>query len=320
MFQPVAQWLTYSVLGLARGSQAAGVAEFFFYDSLKIITLLFGMIFVIGVLRSYISLEAVRRWTGEKNPLLSAMGASVFGAITPFCSCSSVPIFLSFVKAGIPMGTAFAFLVTSPLVNEYLVVLMAGVFGIKVAAAYVAAGMAMGIAAGLVMGKLKLEKYLEHEFSANGEAVASAPVFTAFKQRLRFGFNEAAAVTKSVWLWVLVGVAAGAAIHNYIPQDVIKSVMGAGGWFSVPAAVILGMPMYGSCAAIVPIGAALFSKGVPLGTTLAFLMAVAGLSLPEAIILRRAMKLPLLAMFFGIVMAGIVLCGYLFNAITGYLM
>lgn len=320
MFQPVSQWLTYSVLGLARGSQAAGVAEFFFYDSMKIITLLFCMIFVIGVLRSYISLEAVRRWTGARNPLLSAMGASAFGAITPFCSCSSVPIFLSFIKAGIPMGTAFAFLVTSPLVNEYLVVLMAGVFGVKVAVAYVVAGMFMGITAGLIIGKLKLEKYLERGFSANGDAELTEPVFGSFKQRLRFGFNEAAAVTKSVWLWVLAGVAAGAVIHNYIPQEAIKSVMGAGGWLSVPTAVALGTPMYGSCAAIVPIGAALFSKGVPLGTTLAFLMAVAGLSFPEAIILRRAMKLPLLAVFFGTVLLGIMLCGYLFNAVTAYLM
>ncbi|MDD4004561.1 MAG: permease [Elusimicrobiaceae bacterium] len=319
MFELASQWLTYSILGLARGTKLAGAAEFFFYDSFKIITLLFGMIFVIGVLRSYLSLAAVRGWTGGKNPLVSAAGAAVFGAITPFCSCSSVPIFLSFIKAGIPLGTAFSFLITSPLVNEYLVVLMAGVFGLKVAAAYAVTGMLTGMAAGLLIGRLKLDRFLERGFSATGEPGAD-PVFKNFRARMTFGCKEATAITAKVWLWVLAGVAVGAAIHNYVPQDYIRTVMHAGGIFSVPLAVVLGVPMYGSCAAIMPIGAALFLKGVPLGTTLAFLMAVAGLSLPEAIILRRAIKLPLLAVFFGTVTLGITLCGYLFNAVAVYLM
>ena len=318
MFELAAQWLTYTLMGLERGTKLSGAMEFFFYDSMKITALLFGMIFVIGVLRSYISLAAVRRWTGDKNPVLSALGASVFGAVTPFCSCSSVPIFLSFIKGGIPMSTAFAFLITSPLVNEYLVVLMLGVFGLKITIAYVAAGMGMGVAAGLIIGKLNLERFLERDMATNNTA-EDGPVFTGFKQRLAFGLHEAADITKKVWIWVLVGVALGSLIHNYVPQGTISAVMGAGGIFSVPLAVLLGTPIYGSCAAIVPIGAALLSKGVPLGTTLAFLMAVSALSLPEAVILRRAMKLPLLAAFFGTVMLGIIICGYLFNFIAGQL-
>ena len=307
-------WLVYQVFGLSRASVFAGALDFFIYDSVKILFLLYIMIFVIGVLRTFIPQGKIKHWMAKKGEMGNVY-ASLFGAVTPFCSCSSLPIFLSFLKAGIPLGVAFSFLVTSPMINEYLVVIMLGLFGWKITFLYVLGGLLIGIFSGIVIGNMRLEKYLVSDLFNGDQGVPSggeAPIPT-FKDRLIFGLDEAGTIVKKIWYWILAGVALGAFIHNYIPQEKIQSVIGGTGIFSVPIATILGVPLYGSCAAIVPVALVLFQKGIPLGTALSFMMAVSALSLPEAIMLRRAMKLNLILIFFGIVTIGIIIIGYVFN-------
>jgi uncharacterized membrane protein YraQ (UPF0718 family) len=277
------------------------------------------MISVIGFIRSYVSQKKIRSWLGGKHPVLGCTAASLFGAVTPFCSCSSIPLFLGFIKAGIPLGVTFAFLVTSPLINEYLVVLMLGFFGLKITLIYIASGLIIGIGSGLVIGAMKLEKHLEPSFTGDMSTKVKDEKYKDLWSRIRYGLDEGITITKKIWVWVLFGVALGAVIHNLIPREVIENVMKAGGIFTVPIATLLGVPMYGSCTAIVPIAVALFEKGVPLGTALAFMMGVAALSLPEAIILRRAMKLKLIGIFFGIVALGIIIIGYTINAFSSLL-
>lgn len=312
MLQLIIDWLTYSVLKLDPGSKLGAAINFFVYDSVKIMLLLFVMIFVIGFLRSFISQEKIKSWiTGTKG--WGNFFASLFGAITPFCSCSSIPIFISFLEAGIPLGVTFSFLITSPLINEYLVVLMLGFFGWKITLAYVISGMAIGIITGMILGKMNLEKYIERDIVAENKEEIRDVKFQGIKQRVIFGIGEAKCIVKKLWIWVLAGVGLGALIHNYIPQEAVQSIVNRTGFFSVPIATLVGVPMYGSCAAIVPIAVVLFQKGFPLGTALAFMMAVSALSLPEAIMLRRAMKLKLIAIFFGITALGIIVTGYLFN-------
>ena len=312
MLQLVVDWLTYSVLKLNADSKIGSGINFFIYDSLKIMLLLFIMIGLIGFLRSFISQEKIKAWiTGKKS--WGNFFASLFGAVTPFCSCSSIPLFISFLEAGIPLGVTFSFLVTSPLINEYLVVLMIGFFGWKITLAYIISGMAIGMITGLILGKMKLEKYIEKDIVAENAEEACEVKAKGIKQRIIFGINEAKCIVKKLWIWVLIGVGLGAAIHNYVPNEAVHSIVGKAGFFSVPIAALIGVPMYGSCAAIVPIAVVLFQKGFPLGTALAFMMAVSALSLPEAIMLRRAMKLKLIFIFFSITTLGIIFTGYLFN-------
>jgi len=308
MLQIIVDWFVYSFLGLE--SKVGESLNFFIYDSIKIILLLFIMIFIIGFLRTYLSQEKIKKWlTGRKYGSGNVL-ASIFGSITPFCSCSSIPIFLGFLEAGIPLGITFSFLITSPLVNEYLVVIMLGLFGWKITLAYVISGILIGIVSGLVLGKLKLEKYLVKDLVSSK---LKKEKYSNLKSRFDFGLNESVSIVKKLWVWILVGVGIGALIHNFVPQEVIHSIISKGGVFMVPLAVILGIPLYGSCAAIVPIAVVLFEKGIPLGTALAFMMAIAGLSFPEAIILRRAMKLKLILIFFLVVGLAIIITGYLFN-------
>ncbi len=245
--------------------------------------------------------------------------AALFGAVTPFCSCSSIPIFLGFLEAGIPLGVTFSFLITSPLINEYLVILMLGFFGWKITLLYVVSGVLIGVVSGLILGRMNLDQYLVADLIEKRGNDIKEELFPAFTGRLKFGWDEAVSIAKKIWLWVLVGVGIGAAIHNYIPQEMIQKIISKTGIFSVPIATILGVPMYGSCAAIVPIAVVLFQKGIPLGTALAFMMAVAALSLPEAIMLRRAMRLQLIFIFFGITTLAIIVTGYLFNFLQNIL-
>lgn len=261
----------------------------------------------------------VKKWVSGKKYGTGNVFASLFGAITPFCSCSSIPIFLSFLEAGVPLGVTFSFLITSPLVNEYLVILMLGFFGWKIMLAYVISGMLIGVVSGWILGKMRLEKYLVKDLVSTSNKVEKEIKYDGIKKRLHFGLNEAILITKKLWLWILVGVGIGAIIHNYVPSEVIQSIVSQGGFFSVPLAVLLGVPIYGSCAAIVPIAVVLFEKGVPIGTALAFMMAIASLSFPEAVILRRAMKLKLIAILFGIVTLAIILTGYLYNFLQAIL-
>ncbi len=309
--------LVYGWMGFGADSRLGGAIHFFLYDTLKIFLLLAVMIFIIGVIRSYLPQERLKRWMSGGG-LGGNFVAALFGAVTPFCSCSSIPIFISLLRAGVPLGVTFSFLITSPIINEYLVILMAGEFGVPITAAYVASGLAIGTVAGAIIGRLRLDDQLERDITGAAEA-GRTESFENFGARLRYGWHEAAGVIRQIWLWVLVGVAIGAFIHNYVPQEVIQRALSATGIFSVPLATLLGVPMYGSCAAIVPVAVVLFEKGIPLGTALAFMMAMAALSLPEAIMLRRVMRLPLIAAFFAITTAAIILTGYLLNALAAYL-
>lgn len=318
MLQLSVDWLTYGLLRLDPSSPIAAAFNFFIYDSVKIILLLFVMIFVLGFLRTFLPRDKVRRWLAGKGGL-GNLAASFLGAVTPFCSCSSIPMFISFLEAGIPLGVNFSFLITSPLVNEYLVVLMLGFFGWKITVAYVVSGILVGVISGIVLGKMHLEKYLEADFikaQASGDSEAK---YSGMKGRLVFGIHEAVSIVCKIWGWILVGVGLGALIHNFIPQEAVQSIISKAGIFSVPIAVILGVPIYGSCAAIVPVAVVLFQKGIPLGTALAFMMAVAALSLPEAVMLRRVMKLKLIAVFFAITTAAIIVTGYIFNILQNIL-
>lgn len=311
MLLQLTDWLIYSVFRMARETPFSNAVHFFIYDSIKIFLLLAFMIFVIGVIRSYLPAQTIRKWMSGKGTASYVM-AAVFGAVTPFCSCSSIPIFFGFLSAGVPLGVAFAFLIASPLINEYLVVLMFGFFGWKIAVLYALSGLALGTFIGMLLGKLNLESNLEPDFSAQENNMSSA-AFHSFGERLRFGANEAMAIIQKIWIWVLAGVGVGALIHNYVPQESIQQLMEKTGPFSVPLAVLLGVPMYGSCAAIVPVAVVLFQKGLPLGTALAFMMAITALSLPEAIMLRRAMNLKLIAIFFGLTALAMIFTGYVFN-------
>ncbi|MBM3251337.1 MAG: permease [Candidatus Omnitrophica bacterium] len=312
MLQETIDWLTYSVLQLNPGSRLGSGINFFIYDSIKILLLLFLMISVIGFFRSYISQNKVKNWLINKG-VWGNFVAALFGSVTPFCSCSSIPLFLGFVKAGIPLGITFSFLITSPLINEYLVVLMLGFFGWKITVLYVASGILIGVVSGLILGAMRLEKYLVRDLVSTTTEQCSCSKFISIKQRISFGISEAKSIVKNLWFWVLVGVGIGAIIHNYVPQETIQSIIGKTGILSVPIATIIGVPLYGNCAAIVPVAVVLFQKGIPLGTALAFMMATAALSLPEGTILKRAMKLRLVAIFFGITTLAIILTGYLFN-------
>lgn len=308
--------LLYDGLGLDAESRLTGALHFFLYDTIKIFLLLVVMIFAIGVIRTWLPEDRLKHWMG-RGGLVGNFIAALFGAITPFCSCSSIPIFISLLKAGVPLGVTFSFLITSPIINEYLVILMVGEFGAPITIAYVGSGLLIGTLAGGILGRLKLEKHLEADIIAAAHADTEVIEHTC-STRLRYGWYEAVGVIKQIWLWVIVGVGIGAFIHNYVPQETIHSLMHATGIFSVPIATVLGVPMYGSCAAIVPIAVVLFQKGIPLGTALAFMMAMAALSLPEAIMLRRTMHLKLIGIYFGITTLAIIFTGYLLNALAKY--
>lgn len=306
--------IVYEWMGLDPESRFGGAVHFFLYDTIKIFLLLAVMIFVIGVIRTWLPEHKLKAWM-SRGGLWGNFVAALFGAVTPFCSCSSIPLFISLLKAGAPLGVTFSFLITSPIINEYLVILMVGEFGAPITVAYVLCGLVIGTLSGAMIGRLKLERYVERDIVASAETEDATPQAHTWRSRLRFGFDEAVDVIKQIWLWVFVGIGIGAFIHNYVPQEAIHSLMDATGIFSVPIATVLGVPMYGSCAAIVPVAVVLFEKGIPLGTALAFMMAMAALSLPEAIMLRRIIKLPLIAIFFGVTTAAIIFTGYLLNAL-----
>jgi len=309
--------LIYQWMGLDPESRIGGTIHFFVYDTAKIFLLLAVMIFIIGVVRTWLSEERLQRWMSGGG-LWGNFVAALFGAITPFCSCSSIPIFISLLKAGVPLGVTFSFLIASPIINEYLVIIMAGEFGVPITLAYVGSGLFIGTVAGAILGRMRLEHYLEKDILTSANRNTDAIEHT-WKTRIRYGWVEAVTIIRQIWVWVLAGVGVGAIIHNYVPQDTIHGLMEATGILSVPIATLLGVPMYGSCAAIVPIAVVLFEKGIPLGTALAFMMAMAALSLPEAIMLRRVMRLGLIALYFGITAAAIILTGYFLNGMARFM-
>ncbi|OIO35679.1 MAG: hypothetical protein AUJ74_05540 [Candidatus Omnitrophica bacterium CG1_02_44_16] len=312
MLQLIVDGFIYSALKFDPGAKWAQALDFFIYDSIKILLLLFILIFAIGVVRTFLPQRIIKQWMGKRG-IVGNFYSALFGAVTPFCSCSSIPIFFGFLEAGIPLGVTFSFLITSPLINEYLVILMLVFFGWKITTLYVLSGMVIGIVSGLILGRMYLDKYLVMDLGEKITGSNEEILYTSFAQRVKFGWSESASITRKIWVWVLIGVGVGAAIHNYVPQGMVEGIIGKAGIFSVPIATIIGVPMYGSCAAIVPVAMVLFQKGFPLGTALSFMMAVAALSLPEAIMLRRAMHLKLIAIFFAVTTVAIIFTGYLFN-------
>jgi uncharacterized membrane protein YraQ (UPF0718 family) len=310
-----ATWLTTGVLGLEPTSRLGSSLEFFFYDTPKVLMLLTLVVFGVGLIRSYFTPERTRRLLAGRREFTGNVLAAGLGIVTPFCSCSAVPLFIGFVTAGVPLGVTFSFLVSAPMVNEIAVVLLYGLLGWKVAALYMATGLVVAMVAGWVIGRLKLEKHVEDWVHAIRTGEAAVEEEKTFRQRVLYGLDSVRDIVGKVWIYVVAGIAVGAGIHGYVPEGLMAGIMGKGAWWSVPAAVVIGIPMYSNAAGIVPVVHALLEKGAALGTVLAFMMSVIALSLPEVVILRKVLKPRLIAAFVGVVGAGILLVGYLFNAI-----
>ena len=314
--KPAADFLTFDLLGLSETSRLGSSVNFFLYDAPKVVLLLVLVVFVIGIVRSFFTPERTRALLAGKKEFVGNVMAASLGIVTPFCSCSACPLFIGFVEAGIPLGVTLSFLIASPMINEVAAILLFGMFGWRVALMYIVTGLVIAIAAGWIIGRLRVERYiegwvLERRSSADGTAQSSM----SFDDRVKYGLTAVRDIVGKVWPFVLVGIAVGAGIHGYVPEGMLASFMGKGTWWSVPAAVLIGVPMYSNAAGILPVIQALMEKGAAVGTALAFMMAVVGLSLPETIILRRVLRWQLLAIFVGVVAVGIIAVGYLFNAI-----
>ena len=323
---PAARWFTYQALGLTSGSQLASAVEFFVFEIPQVLLLLVLIVFAVGVIRSFFTPERTRAVLAGRREATGNVLAALLGVVTPFCSCSAVPLFIGFVTTGVPLGVTFSFLISAPMVNEIALVLLFGLFGWKVAALYLATGLLIAIAAGWIIGRLKLENHVEDWVYATKTGVgggncaggscggaADEPVDCA--ARLAAGREAVRDVVGRVWLYVVAGIAVGAGIHGYVPTNAMAAIMGKDAWWSVPLSVLIGVPMYSNAAGIIPVVQALLGKGAALGTVLAFMMSVIGLSLPELIILRKVLKPRLIAVFVGVVATGILLVGYLFNAL-----
>lgn len=312
---PLAHWLTYAVFALRAGTRLASAVEFFAFEVPKVLLLLTVVVFAVGIVRSFFTPERTRRMLAGRTESVGNVLAALLGTVTPFCSCSAVPLFIGFVTTGVPLGVTFSFLISAPMVNEVAVVLLFGLFGWKVTLLYLGTGLAVAIAAGWVLGRLHLERHVEEWVYAAPAGAAVATEEPDWNGRVRLGLEALRDIVGRVWLFVILGIAVGAGIHGYVPQNFMASIMGRGVWWSVPLAVLIGVPMYSNAAGIIPIVQALLGKGAALGTVLAFMMSVIALSLPEAIILRKVLKPRLIAIFFGIVASGILLVGFLFNAV-----
>ncbi|MBT8190756.1 MAG: permease [Bacteroidia bacterium] len=319
--EQLADWLVYDLLNMDQGRHLAEALNFFIYDSIKILLLLFLVIFLMGIVNSYFPVEKVRNFL-SRNKLFGFeyLMASLFGVVTPFCSCSSVPLFIGFVRGGIPLGVTFSFLITSPLVNEVAIGLFVGLFGLKITAIYVISGILLGTTAGIVLSKFKLERLLTpwvKEVLANAEQ--ESEVFQAenppFRDRVKVIWAEVLRILKGVVPYVIVGIAIGGLMHGYIPEGFFEKYMSKENLFAVPTATILAVPMYSNASGILPVVQVLVSKGIPLGTAIAFMMGVVGLSLPEGMLLKKVMTLKLIGIFFGVVTLCIIISGYLFNII-----
>ena len=314
LIQPLANWLSFEALGLAPDSRLGESVAFFFYDVPKILLLLSGMIFVISIIRTFFSPERTRALLGGKREGVGNIFAAMLGIVTPFCSCSAVPLFIGFVESGIPLGVTFSFLIAAPTINEVAVVMLFGLFGWKVAGLYVASGLVIAIVAGFLIGRLKMERHVEDfVWQIKGSAGQGLDEKMTWANRIERAWGSVKEIVGKVWLYVVIGIAVGAGIHGYVPEDALASILGKQAWWSVPAAVLVGIPLYSNAAGMVPIVGVLIEKGAPLGTALAFMMSVIGLSLPEAVILRRVLKMPLLLTFFGVITIAIIITGYLFN-------
>lgn len=312
---PAAEALV-AALPVTSESALSHALQFFFYDTPKVLLLLTGVVFVMGMVNSYFTPERTRALLAGRHEGVANVLAASLGVVTPFCSCSAVPLFIGFVQAGVPLGVTFSFLIAAPMVNEVALTLLLGLFGWKIAVLYLGLGLTVAVAAGWLIGRLRLEPYLEDWVRELPKASAD---FTAealtLGDRIELGLQGVREIVGKVWPYILVGIAVGAGIHGYVPQDAMASLMGRDAWWAVPLAVVIGVPLYTNAAGVIPIVQALLAKGAALGTVLAFMMSVIALSLPEMIILRKVLKLRLIATFAGIVAVGILLVGYVFNAV-----
>lgn len=312
----IAKWFTYDLLGLSLGSHSGSAVEFFIFEVPKVLMLLVTVVYGVGILRTFFTPERTRNLLAGKKESLGNVLAAMLGIVTPFCSCSAVPLFIGFIKSGVPIGVTFSFLIAAPMINEIAVVLLFGMFGLKVATIYVLTGLSIAILTGWIIGRLHMERYIEDWVndveppSENGTAS-----LINWPERLQAGREAVQEIVKRVWLYVVLGIAVGAGIHGYVPTGMMAGLLGKKSWWSVPLAVLIGVPMYSNAAGIIPIAQALLEKGASLGSVLAFMMSVIGLSLPEVIILRNILKMPLILTFVGVLTIGIIIVGYLFNFI-----
>lgn len=318
MFYPIqllADFLTYNILGILPETLLASAVNFFIFDTIKIFILLAVIIFTVSIIRSYLPPEKIRAILSRKNKCVGNVLAALLGIITPFCSCSAIPLFLGFVQAGVPLGTTFSFLVASPMINEVALVLLLGLFGWKIALMYIVSGLIISILSGIIIGKMKVESLVEsfvYQNTINGNV--ELPTMTR-KERITYAKDYTLDILKKVWIYILIGIGIGAWIHGYLPADFLAQYAGSGKWYAVPLAVLIGIPLYSNTAGVIPLVSALTEKGVSMGTTLAFMMSVTALSLPEFMILKKVMKTKLIIIFAGIVSIGIIFTGYLFNII-----
>jgi len=312
--QPVTNWLIDTFFGMKKGAHLTEALRFFIFEFPKVLMLLVLIIFFVGILRSYFTAERTRKALEGKSTFMGNIMASLLGIVTPFCSCSAIPLFLGFVESGVPLGVTFSFLIAAPMINEVAIILLYGMFGWKVAAIYIGTGLAIAILAGWIIGKLKLEHWVEEWVYTTklGETDDEEEKMT-LQQRISMGYDAVKEIVGKVWLYVALGILVGAGAHGYVPEEFMASLMGKSAWYSVPLSVLIGIPLYSNAAGIVPIVAVLLEKGASLGTALAFMMSVIALSLPEMIILRKVLKMPLILTFIAIVGGGIMVVGFLFN-------
>jgi uncharacterized membrane protein YraQ (UPF0718 family) len=314
--QLFADWLTYSIFGLVQGTPLASSVNFFIYDSIKVTLMLAVIVFAVAIARTYITPQRVKKWVAGRTEGVGNVVAAVLGIPTPFCSCSAVPLFIGFVESGVPLGITFSFLIASPLINEVAAAMLLAMFGWQIALIYIVSGLVIAIVAGIIIGRLHLESEVE-EFVYKVKLHDLAEKSMNWTERLTFAKNESRDITLKVLPYILIGIAIGAVIHGYAPADFLVNIAGPNNPLAVPIAVLIGIPLYSNAACMIPIMEVLTAKGMAMGTALAFMMAVIGLSLPELIILRKVIKIKLLAIFVGIMFVAITLTGYLFNAILG---
>ncbi len=312
----LAQWITYGLLGLARGTHLGVAVAFFLYDVPKIMMLLVLVVFGVGLVRSFFTPERTRTILAGKRETLGDVLAALLGIVTPFCSCSAVPLFIGFIESGIPIGVTFAFLISAPMVNEIALVLLWGLFGWRVALIYMSTGLAIAMATGWIIGRLDMERQVEDWAyqirMASSPRTEQSPTWSA---RIDYAWQAVKDIVGKVWPYIILGIAVGAGIHGYVPEGMMAAIMGKNAWWSVPLAVLIGAPIYSNAAGIIPVVQALLAKGASLGTVLAFMMSVIGISFPEIIILRKVLKPRLIAVFVGVVTVGIMIVGFLFNVI-----
>lgn len=312
--EPLTNWIVVSGLGMSRKEHLAEALWFFLFEFPKVMLLLTLIIFVVGIIRTYFTPERTRKALEGKKTFTGNVMAALLGIVTPFCSCSAIPLFLGFVEAGVPLGVTFSFLIAAPMINEVAVILLYGLFGWKVALIYVTTGLFIAITAGWIIGKLKLEHWVEDwVYKTKVGQNNTIEEKLNFTNRIDMGLLAVKDIVGKVWMYVALGILVGAGAHGYVPEDFMATLMGKSAWYSVPLAVLIGIPLYSNAAGIVPIVAVLIEKGASLGTALAFMMAVIGLSLPEMVILKKVLKMPLILTFIAIVGGGILIVGYLFN-------